>query len=43
MTDSPGTPNSKLVETKQRWAREGRALDQPGFWETRGYHNEGDP
>ena len=28
-----------------KWLRriEFLALDQPGFWETRGYHNEGDP
>jgi len=28
-----------------KWLRriEVLALDQPGFWETRGYHNEGDP
>jgi DMSO/TMAO reductase YedYZ molybdopterin-dependent catalytic subunit len=44
--------HKKLVETKQRWAREGRLLtgraahpeeERTGFWKERGYHDRGDP
>lgn len=42
--------HKKLVEAKQRWAREGRLPtgraahpERSSFWEERGYHDRGDP